>query len=534
MTITAADLPGFVASTEEAVKALPVPTEGSVFVIYNFKEEVDPSGGAGNASVEAVTFENGEYVRTTSSPVDHANASYYSNQGMIFLYTTAAQQAGQGGEGEEPEGIVDNGDGTYTVDWGTELSIVAVPAEDYHLVSWNGEPAASDTLKVTITDELSVSAFFKHDTYILTVEGVEVKNAKFADGTADAEVLNPGTLVGVQTGDNVQLTTTATFSSAAVGDNLTITVHYAIEVIDGGIYDNEYALAITDSILEINGFIIEPMTPDEDALPEDQNTDNKEGFDIYAYGYCKGNDIGFKFHLNSGKPDQYKIEFDKSKCDAICFTDIDWTDLEMEGNDGEVLIDIPMDMPTGDYSMTVTFRDSRFDLKSDPITVPFHVNLSETYVVALFDNVMAVVDTCECLTDIQWYWRADASQPWTMIEGATGYYYKQEGGLSGEYFIHAKMNGVDTYTCPQDDMTLYGDTKQAKVRAYPNPVVSTTTVTIENSYNYEHTLRVVNLNGWEVLRSTFEGNETTVDMDGFVQGNYMISVDGIVVKVMKK
>ena len=82
--------------------------------------------------------------------------------------------------------------------------------------------------------------------------------------------------------------------------------------------------------------------------------------------------------------------------------------------------------------------------------------------------------------------------------------------------------------------TLYGDTKQAKVRAYPNPVVNTTTVTIENSYNYEHTLRVVNFNGWEVLRSTFEGNETKVDMGGYMQGNYMISVDGVVVKVMKK
>jgi hypothetical protein len=36
------------------------------------------------------------------------------------------------------------------------------------------------------------------------------------------------------------------------------------------------------------------------------------------------------------------------------------------------------------------------------------------------------------------------------------------------------------------------------------------------------------------MNTTFMGNETTVDMSGYVIGNYMISVDGIVVKVMKQ
>jgi hypothetical protein len=147
---------------------------------------------------------------------------------------------------------------------------------------------------------------------------------------------------------------------------------------------------------------------------------------------------------------------------------------------------------------------------------------------------MAVVDTCECLTDIQWYWRANSTDQWQAIPGATGYYYKQAGGLSGEYFIHAKMNGIDTYTCPQEDLSLYADGKRAKVRAYPNPVQSTTTVTIENSYRFEHDMRIVNLMGNEVLNTTFEGNTTTVEMDAFPHGSYIISVDGVVVNVMKQ
>ena len=429
-------------------------------------------------------------------------------------------------------GLVELGNDSYSVLPGTELTLVAVPAEDYHLLSWsNGAAVNTDNNQtVTVNDETGISAFFKHDTYILTVEGAEVKTAKFADGTDAAVVINPGTLVGVVEGDSVKLTTTATYSSANVGDNLTITLHYAIEVIEDGIYDNEYALAITDSIYPVKGAIIEPMTPDEKKTPEEQEADNKEGFEIYAYCYCRGDQVGFRFHLTSGNPDQYKIDFADSR-----FTDIDWTDLDISGKDGEVFIDIPMDMPTGDYQMTVTFRDSRYDwLESNPLPVTFHVNLPETYVVALFDNVMAIVDTCECLTDIQWYHRNNASEPWTLIEGATGYYYKQEGGVTGEYFIKAKMNGVDTYTCPQDDLTLYGGNKKAKVSAYPNPVRSTTTVTIEDSDNYEHTLRIINLMGNEMMSTSFEGNTTTVDMDGYTIGNYIISVDGIAVKVMKQ
>ena len=47
-------------------------------------------------------------------------------------------------------------------------------------------------------------------------------------------------------------------------------------------------------------------------------------------------------------------------------------------------------------------------------------------------------------------------------------------------------------------------------------------------------MRIVNLMGIEVKNTTFEGNETVVDMDSYTTGNYTISVDGIVVKVLKK
>ncbi len=364
------------------------------------------------------------------------------------------------------------------------------------------------------------------------VSAAEAQIAKFADGHANAVVLEQGVLNGIKLNDPIAHVTTAAFSSADVAENLTITLFY--ELTGDAALLNNYNLDPTSEIFTTEGVIIEPFIPDNEEKPEDEEATVDEGIEIYAYGYCDGSGYSLKYHLESGNPDQYKIDFADSR-----FTDVDWTNLEITGKDGTIDIDIPVDLPTGDYTMTVYFRDSRFDwLESRQFNVTFHVNLPETYVRPLFDNVIALVDTCHCLTDIQWYWRANSSEPWQPIEGANGYYYHADGKLTGEYFVSAKMNGEPTYTCGQTDMeTLYGAGQQAQapvVRAYPNPVVNTTIVTIENSDNFEHNLRVVNLMGAEVMSTTFEGNETNVEMSGYPQGNYMISVDGIVVKVMKQ
>jgi hypothetical protein len=169
--------------------------------------------------------------------------------------------------------------------------------------------------------------------------------------------------------------------------------------------------------------------------------------------------------------------------------------------------------------------------------VTFHVNLPETYLVVLLDNTIALVDTCHCLTDVQWYHRNDASELWQPIEGATDRYYFENGGLTGEYFVKAKMNGVDTYTCPQTDVeTLYdGGKKMAVVvRAYPSPAIDRVEVSIENSDVLTHMMTIVNMMGSEIEKRMFNGNKTTLDVSGYQSGNYMISVDGNVVKVIKK
>ena len=361
----------------------------------------------------------------------------------------------------------------------------------------------------------------------LNVLGAEVVVAKLVDGNADAEVSNQGTLQNIQGNDNISHVTTATFDNANAGYDKVITLHYALTGTTQML--NNYTLGTTSEPYAELGAILEPMVPDTTGTGND-STVADHGFDVYAYGYCTGSSYSLRYHLRSGNPDQYKIDFAD-----IRFTDVDWTNLSVTGAEGTIDIDVPVDLPTGDYTMTVTFRDSRFPwIESSPITASFHVNLPETFTKPIFDNVITIIDTCQCFSDIQWYHRANASDTWQAIPGATGYYYQEAGSLTGEYFVRAKMNGVETYTCPQTDMnTLVTETRQkVAINVWPNPTTESVNVNISNE-NPTHILRILNTVGLEMEHRTFDGESTRVDMSDYPRGSYMLSIDGIVVRVIR-
>ena len=361
----------------------------------------------------------------------------------------------------------------------------------------------------------------------LNVLGAEVVVAKLVDGNADAEVSNQGTLQNIQGNDNISHVTTATFDNANAGYDKVITLHYALTGTTQML--NNYTLGTTSEPYAELGAILEPMVPDTTGTGND-STVADHGFDVYAYGYCTGSSYSLRYHLRSGNPDQYKIDFAD-----IRFTDVDWTNLSVTGAEGTIDIDVPVDLPTGDYTMTVTFRDSRFPwIESSPITASFHVNLPETFTKPIFDNVITIIDTCHCFSDIQWYHRANASDTWQAIPGATGYYYQEAGSLTGEYFVRAKMNGVETYTCPQTDMnTLVTETRQkVAINVWPNPTSESVNVNISNE-NPTHILRILNTVGLEMEHRTFDGESTRVDMSDYPRGSYMLSIDGIVVRVIR-
>ena len=347
------------------------------------------------------------------------------------------------------------------------------------------------------------------------VTGAAAEIAKFADGTLIGVVTNNGVLNNVMGNDQIGHVTSAVFDNGSLGTGKTITLHYALTSSDPTMLNN-YVVTPTSQFYTDNGVVIPNMLPD--------NSFGQNGIDIATTGYCTGNGYNISYRLTSGAPDQFSIDFADAR-----FSDIDWTNISTPGS---LNITFPnADVPSGNYAMTVYFRDSRYpNLVSNPITVNFNINLSSSYTMPLFDNVIALVDTCNCFSNIQWYHNGVA------IPGANGFFYREEGGLTGEYFVTADMNGVPTATCPQTDMnTLISENSQsATVNVYPNPTTENITLSISGSENVFHTYTVISTVGVEMMRGAFQGDNFTIDMRNLQHGNYMVNVDGIVVRVIKK
>jgi len=353
----------------------------------------------------------------------------------------------------------------------------------------------------------------------VTVENCAVVITKFYDGNDVAEITDNGTLTGILGNDVLTHSVEAHFDNPNIGSDKDVTITYTLS----GASLANYQLPSNTKVLH-HGAIIEDMRPD----PAYGGSVYNQGLEVEAYGYCAGGGT-IVYHLLSGNPDQYKLVFDNA-----AFSNVNWTTLSSPGRTGSININIPAGIATGDYTATLTFRDHNYPtLISPAIRVRFHVNLPETYVMPLFSDVIALVDTCHCLADIQWYHREAGETQWTLIPGANDYYYQQEGGLTGEYFVSCTMNGIATFTCPQQDMNTLISDQPVSVKAYPNPTTGNVTVSIANSQSPSHTLSIVNEAGIVMETVIFEGESTTIDMSRYNRGRYVVSVDGRAVKIVR-
>ena len=264
------------------------------------------------------------------------------------------------------------------------------------------------------------------------------------------------------------------------------------------------------------------------TILESYSTDaafGENGIEVEAYGYCAGPGA-VRYRLSSGQPNEYRLSFAHA-----AFPAAGWTPITTPGS---IDIEVPAGLATGDYSAVLQFRHSSWpELTSAALPVVIHVNLPETYVQPLFNDVIALVDTCQCLTDVQWYHREAGETEWTLIPGANDYYYHQEGGLTGEYFVSAKMNGVETYTCPQSDMGTLITDGNITLTAYPNPTASVVTLTLDGSRRASHEVRVLTTTGIELERLTFDGESLRMDLSAYPRGSYIVSVDGMAVRVIR-
>lgn len=352
----------------------------------------------------------------------------------------------------------------------------------------------------------------------VSVENSAVVVTKFYDGNDVAAVIDNGTLTGILGNDVLTHTVDAHYDNPNIGSDKDITITYTL----AGASLANYELRWTQKVLQ-HGAIIEDMRPDTAYGGSVYN----QGLEVEAYGYCAGGG-SIVYHLISGNPDQYKLVFDDPS-----IPNVNWKNLSTPGRTGSISLNIPTGLATGDYTATLTFRDHNYPtLISPAIKLRFHVNLPETYIMPLFSDVIAVIDTCQCLSDIQWYHREAGETQWTLIPGATDYYYQQEGGLTGEYFVSCTMNGVPTFTCPQQDMNTLISDQAVSVKAYPNPTVGNVTVSIANSQTSIHQASIVNEAGVVMETVTFEGDTTTIDMSRYNRGRYVVNVDGHAIKIV--
>ena len=69
--------------------------------------------------------------------------------------------------------------------------------------------------------------------------------------------------------------------------------------------------------------------------------------------------------------------------------------------------------------------------------------------------------------------------------------------------------------------------------AYPNPTTGEVTIRIDNATTVEHTIILLNMMGVQMEERTFNGNSVNLDLSGYQRGSYMVSVDGMVVRVIR-
>lgn len=107
-----------------------------------------------------------------------ANAALNHHDGsLLYLFTkgTDLYLATKTGV-VSTETVIDNGDGTYTVMPGTEVTLIAKANDGYHVASWSNSVEVNDpqeaTQTITVTGNLNITATFAENEYNITfVEG---------------------------------------------------------------------------------------------------------------------------------------------------------------------------------------------------------------------------------------------------------------------------------------------------------------------------------------------------------------------------
>lgn len=365
----------------------------------------------------------------------------------------------------------------------------------------------------------------------LTVTGTTAEMVKVYDGTRDAVITNPGTLNTVYGSDDVQLTTTALFTDQYPGEGKTILAHYTISGANASSYVLDTAYAIVGA--SNSATILAPITPN--TLYGNGGGYNNSYDPAYAgfNGYCTDTAIiNYRLAKVNGVAavvDQYTLFFDanaKNEGFADVNTYVNTVD------DTTIMFLIPDTAKAGDYSAKLVLLNSAYpQFIGDTININFTVGMNKDYVTAIFGNVLTIVNKDEMLNYDQYNWFCNGVEM-----GQYGQYYNDPNGLSSSNYYYVQLtnstSGATVRTCPQSFVDVVAE-DSVFLSTYPNPTTSKANVQVTNG-KASHTLRVMNVMGQVVFTTKFDGENYSLDLDGYANGTYTVTVDGATVRIIKK
>ena len=365
----------------------------------------------------------------------------------------------------------------------------------------------------------------------LTVINTTADMVKVYDGTLDANVTYAGD-INVYPGDNVTLTATAKFTDQYPGDGKTIIAHYTISGADVNSYvlDTCYKIVGTPN----SATILAPITPNN-AYGTDGGGYQNSYDPAYAgfRGYCSDTaTVTYKLAKINGVSavvDEYTLIFD-AKAQAEGFANV--TTYTSTLNDTTIQFLIPDTANAGDYTTKLDLRNSAYPTYTgDTITIKFSVGMNKDYVTAIFGNVLTIVNKGEVANYDQYNWFCNGVEM-----GQYGQYYQDLNGLSSSSYYYVQLTnsttGETVRTCPQSFVDVLAE-DSVFLSTYPNPTTSKANVKVANG-KANHTLRVMNVMGQVIFTTKFEGENYNLDLDGYANGTYTVTVDGATVRVIKK
>lgn len=339
----------------------------------------------------------------------------------------------------------------------------------------------------------------------------QVQLTKEYDGNDSAIVLVPGGATNIFPFDTVDVLSLARYDSPEVGHNKQITCSWNIY----GPQSGNYTCGSATRIISNDGSII---LPTEMA----SLTNTGELLVATAEGFCQGNNVGVRYRVAQGEPTAYNVVFSEEAL-ANGFHNVNWT--AREAQDSVIFFAVPTDCPEGDYTAYVTFRNDAHRT-TIPIAITFHVNIPNSYLVQVFDDVVSLDNSDLRFIDgnSQWYHNGEA------VEGSK-LYYQEVGGLTGEYSVRVNVGtATQGFVCPK---TFSSAQKVSVIHVYPSPVVNRTNIKLQGFAEGEHQLQLFNSYGALVFSTQFSGVEYKLDLSAMPQGSYMINIDGRTAKTIK-